>query len=300
MISNIERRLAEFVDREREIERFRATLYNPKVAAYVIWGAGGVGKTSLQAKLIHEIANLGFVKSELIWNDTRNHDFLAVMRKIRDDLGPEYFERFTDLVNFFTVPKYELSVDLRNGTTINVADGSSYSNSSTGDIAGVLIKDVMLASPRIDRQFSEHERKARLTDAFVECTAFSLANRSGVIFLDSTEKMTTDTETWIWGELLPAACEGRMGNVKFVLSGRRKPKYDRLWQNAIEISQLKPMTIEHILAYLERRGVRDKTTYDALAKIVLLATNGNMLQVATLIDAYCRLERNREQSEQRV
>jgi hypothetical protein len=54
---------------------------------------GGVGKSSLQAKMIHEVANRGLLKSEVIWSETRNHDLMAITRKIRDDLGPKPDER---------------------------------------------------------------------------------------------------------------------------------------------------------------------------------------------------------------
>ena len=56
-----------------------------------------------------------------------------------------------------------------------------------------------------------------------------------MIFFDATEKMTSETEKWVWSELLPAACEGRMGDAKFVLCGRREPQIDRMLAAAIEV-----------------------------------------------------------------
>ena len=215
----LRRLLAEFVDREHEMERFCRMLDNPEAFVFVVWGPGGVGKSSLQAKMIHEVANRSLVKSEVIWSETRNHDLMAITRKVRDDLGPKPFEAFTELINFFTVPRHELNVTLHGQPTIAVAEGASFADARVGDIGGVIIKDVMIQEPWRDLQTSESERRARLTDAFLDGAAAALAERTAVIFFDATEKMSAETEKWVWGELLPAVCDGRMGRAKFVLCG---------------------------------------------------------------------------------
>ena len=102
----------------------------------------------------------------------------------------------------------------------------------------------------------------------------------------------------VWQELLPAACDFRLGRVKLVLCGRRKPTVDRLWQNVIDVAELQPLTAEHILAYLERRGV-DAAERKALADMLLVVTGGNMLELATHVDGYLRLQnrKHRESAE---
>ena len=102
----------------------------------MVWGPGGVGKSSLQAKMIHEVANRGLVKSEVIWSETRNHDLMAITRKIRDDLGPKPFEVFTELINFFTVPRHELNVTVDGQPTIAVAEGASFAGPGSATSAG--------------------------------------------------------------------------------------------------------------------------------------------------------------------
>ena len=246
--------------------------------------------------MIHEVATRGHTKSEVIWSETRNHDFIAIARKMRDDFGPDAFSRFTDLINFFTVPQYELKVSVAGDTRISVAEGAVITESNVGDIAGIMIKDVMLTDPRSDMQVSASERRARLTDAFIEGMAQSLADRQAVVFFDATEKVTEETEDWVWGELLPAACEGRMGRVKFVLCGRKEPQVDRLWRGAIEVAELEPLSREHVLAYLERRGV-EEATRDPLADMLLVVTKGNMLDLATHVDAYLKIRDRRGRDE---
>jgi GTPase SAR1 family protein len=289
----IDRLLAEFVNREGELARFRELLTCADSTVFVIWGPGGVGKSSLQAKLIHEVATRGIAKSEVIWSETRNHDFIAIARKIRDDLGPEHFGKFTDLVNFYTVPQYELKISVSGAGNISVGQGAQLmSGAEVGTMAGIVIKDVMLTEPRADMQVSASERRTRLTDAFIEGMATALAERQAVVFFDAVEKMTEETRLWVWNEFLPAACDKRMGQVKIVLCGRTEPEIDRMWRDAFEVAELKPLTREHLMAYLERRGV-DEISREPLADMLMVVTKGNMLDLATHVDGYLNIQRRR-------
>jgi putative ribosome biogenesis GTPase RsgA len=82
MIAELERRLAEFVDREDELRCFCRLLDDGGRSVMTVCGDGGVGKSSLLARMIHECALRRVRKSEVTWTDTRNHDYLGVMRKI--------------------------------------------------------------------------------------------------------------------------------------------------------------------------------------------------------------------------
>jgi KAP family P-loop domain len=289
---HVERLLAEFVDREVEMARYREMLDDRGVCVFAVWGGGGVGKSSLQAKMIHEVATRKIIKSEVIWTETRNHDFLAILRKIRDDLGAEHFSGFTALVNSFTDPQHHLRVTLEGNANISVAAGATIEDGANiGRIAGVIIEDVMLTDPHAGMQDSAGERRARLTDAFAADMAAAFKDREAVVFFDAVEKMTEDTEDWVWGELLPAACDGQLGEVKFVLSGRRKPAVDRLWRGVIEVAELQPLPREHVLLYLEKRGVAEADR-EVLAKTLLMITKGNMLALANYVDGYLKLPEN--------
>ncbi len=296
MTTSAERLLAEFVDRESEMARFCEMLDSREISVFAVWGGGGVGKSSLQAKMIHEVASRKLAKSEVLWSETRNHDLMAITRKIRDDFGLEAFSSFTDLVNFYTVPKHELTVNITGGGRIEVLSGAGITDSKVGDVAGIMIKDLMLTEPRSDMQVSESERRARLTDAFIEGMAKSLADRPAVVFFDATEKMTEEVEDWVWHELLTAACDGKMGQVKFVLCGRKEPKIGRIWRSSMEVTELEPLSEEHVIAYLERRGV-EEAYREALADMMLPASKGSMLALATFVDDYLRRRKRRLRDE---
>jgi hypothetical protein len=289
VISELERRLAEFVDREGEMNLFCRTLDSGERPVFVIEGEGGVGKSSLLARMGHECALRSLRKSEIVWTDTRRHDYLAIMRKVRDDIGVAYFEEFTDLVNFFTVPRYELSLRVETAGTINVAQHAHIEGSSIGSIAGVLIKDAMIVVPRADMAVPEAERMARLTDRFLaSLAAAALDGPTVVLFFDAVEKMTVDTRAWIWVELLGALRAGRLTNVRVVLCGREHQAIDRELALFVEHAELRPLALENVIEYLARRGVRESDRV-AVATALLVATAGNPLQLATCVDGYLRM-----------
>src|SRR4051812_12560582 len=99
----LQQRLAQFVDREGELKNFCRMLDDDTYPRpiMILWGDGGMGKTSLLLRMVHECSLRDLTKAEIIWNDTRSHDYVAVMRKIRDDIGARRFIEFTNLVNFF-------------------------------------------------------------------------------------------------------------------------------------------------------------------------------------------------------
>ena len=295
MRSALERRLGEFVDRGGEIELFKSVLDRDDTPILVVWGGGGVGKSSLLSRMIHECAQRGLKKSEVTWTETRNHDYLAVMRKMRDDVGPGDFQAFTDRVNYFTVPKYELKIQLEHQGSIRVAENAVIEGSEVGVIAGVHIEDVMLAEPRADMAVPEAQRMAELTDLFISGLAAATAAEPLVVFFDAVEKTTPSTRAWIWEELLGAVCDGRLGaHLRFVLCGREEPPadLDRDLSLMIEEAELAPLGHEHIVEYLERRGVEEGQR-EALATMIEATVGGVPLQVASAVDSFLKMRRRR-------
>jgi hypothetical protein len=288
------KRLANFVNREAEMARFGEMLADPDAHVFVVWGPGGVGKSSLKDKMWHEVASQGLLKSEVEWTDTRNHDMIAITRKIRDDLGPLAFSTFTELMNSYTDPvaRHELKLTIEGQPTIAVAPRANFTDSRAGDIAGIMVKDLMLPEPLRDMQAAANDRRIQLTDAFIEGVAAALADQTAVVFFDATEKMASETEKWVWGDLLPAACDGRMGNAKFVLCGRGRPEAARLLAEAIEVRELRPLTRDYVHAYLQRRGVEEERCA-ALADMLFVVTEGNLFELAAHVEGYLRFRDNR-------
>jgi len=294
MTTLLERQLAEFVDRSAEMTTFKHILDTGDPPIMVVWGQGGVGKSYLLAKMIHECAQREILKAEVVWTDTRSKDYLAIMRKIRDDIGLEYFNPFTDLVNYYTSPQYELKIKVEGSINTNI--NPNIKDATTGDIAGIIIKDLMIPEPRKDMAVPEEEKLARLTDIFIENFDKALkalaVEKPFVVFMDAVEKMSNDTHKWIWEELFACVGDGRLSNIRFVLCGRQEPPQENASEMRliIEQTQLKPLEHEHIVQYLEKRSI-DSSNHDELALMLMVSTEGNPLQIANSVDAFLKMSR---------
>jgi GTPase SAR1 family protein len=289
------RRLAEFVDRTEEMERFRRMLDSDEKHVMIVWGDAGMGKTSLRLRMVHECAQRKLRKAEVECGGTRTTSYLAIMRKIRDDTGLAYFNPFSDYVNFLTDPNYQpkvsLDINVQAPGGITVAQRAEISGANVGDIAGVVIKDNMLVLPRNDIAVPEEERMMRLTDRFIEGLKTALNDGKLVVFLDAVEKMPPDTTRWLWEEPLLALREGRLTGIKFVLCGEQRPQLDRDWRMFIEEAELHPLALEHIEAYLEKRGVQQGLC-NGLAMYLLANTKGKISLIAEGVDAFLALQQN--------
>ena len=260
----------------------------------VVWGQGGMGKSALLMRMVHECSLRELRKAEIGWTDTRNHDYLAVMRKIRDDVGASNFAEFTKLVNFFTVPQYRLEVVVGTNATTEVAKNASFGpNAQVGFMGGVVVQeggivinDLMLTDPRNDLGISETERMARLTDQFVQELDVLAGKGKVVIFLDAVEKATDATQRWVWEELFGALRQDRLANVCFVLGGRNQPSLDEPWRSLVEARQLGPLKQEHIVEYLVKRGIDyDAAGLQVAAEAIMAFTQGNPFSVANAVEA---------------
>ena len=106
-------RYGEFVNRDAELKRFCSIVDEDEYIVMLIYGEQGIGKTSLQKRLIYECREVRKMRwAETFWLNTRSYNYMTVMRKIRDDIAPQFFQPFTDLLNYFTKADYNLSINV--------------------------------------------------------------------------------------------------------------------------------------------------------------------------------------------
>jgi hypothetical protein len=296
VLTLFERRLqAEFVDRDLEMRRFHELLDSSEKHVMLVWGESGVGKSSLLGRMIHECAQLKWRKAEVVWTPpVQPHDHISIMRKIRDDVGVDDFKAFTELLNFFTVPRYELNIKVEGKNSIEVATGSQFHDSVVRDIVGFQVKDFYFDAPRPDMEIPDHVRRGSLTDCFIKDLNKVVEQSSLVVFCDSIEKCSVSTESWTWTELLPALYDERLRNTKFVMCGQRRPELDQMdrgWPSAIEEAQLGNLELEHIMMYLEKRGVPEADRR-GVAIAVHAASGGKISVVAQLVESVLKMLRS--------
>lgn len=288
------RLLAEFVDREKPLKRFCDLLESPHKHIMVIWGESGIGKSSLILRMKHECALRELRKAQVLCMEGRPNDYIEIMRKIRDDVGLDHFNPFSDLVKFLTEPDYQprfgLDVKLSAGGPVSVADRLVVDESSVvGDIGGAILKDNMFVLPRTDMAMPEAERMVRLTERFIYGLKRSVQDQRLVVFIEGVEKIPLGSQRWLWDELLCTVRDGSLTNVKFVLCGESAPQVDRDWRVVTEEAELKPLGLEHIVAYLAKRDV-DEPNRQALATFLLANTKGKISLIAEQVDAFLKLQ----------
>lgn len=291
----LERRLAAFVDRVSEMDRFRDMLDKREKPIMVVWGEAGLGKTSLFFRMIHECAERKLRRAEIIWTDTRNHTYLDVMCKIRDDVGVDGFRSFSELLDTTADQPLALKIEVETTGPFNVGGSSNFRDAQFRDMTGVNIKNptfVMPTLPMADRAVLESSRMNKLTDRFLKDLSQTLKQDSLVVFFDGVEKMKDDCYKWVWGELLRAAADGRLDNITFVLCGRTQPELEPDMDFMVERAQLQPLGQEDILEYLTKRreaknltAVIDDRLLIGMSYGLLEGTDGRPDVIATKVDA---------------
>ena len=222
---------------------------------------------------------------QIEWEDSRHFNYLDVMREIRKATDPTLFQLFNDRVNFYTVPNYEMNVEVLKGGQIKQSGVTVHIGHT------VEIKDSMINVQRPDRDVTKNEIVIGMTNAFMPCFKALTSERPLVIFLDALEKADKLTNAWIWDELLTRVRDEELRNLLVILSGRNTFEPDPTFFDSSEVYALKPFKSEHILDYLEKRGL---DRMDFLADWILANSDkGNPLKVAQDVDNYIRFQREK-------
>jgi len=280
--------LHEFVDRASEVREFCELLATGNPAIVGIWGAGGIGKSALLARLVQECEAKSARAVAIEWRDSRRYSYLDLMRRIRDLTQPEMFGHFNDRVNFYTVPEYRLRLQLDVGsienvqiTTGNVANGTV--NVNVGH--RVDIKDLMLNVLRPDRVASDDTICIELTTVFFECLREFTSSTKTVLLFDALEKADLRTRDWLAGELLIRLRDGELPNTLVILAGRDPIDLDVSFSPALRLFELSGLGAQHISEYLERKGLPDG---GLLAAFLSQQFQGNPLQISSAVNGFLR------------
>jgi hypothetical protein len=284
--------LAAFVNRQAELGRFCEMLESDEKPIMIVWGDDGMGKSSFLARLIHECASRKLRKAEVFVSKSRFNSYLEILRKIRDDLGPELFPNFTQLVNYLfpspLQPRAPIKIDIGPGA-ISVLERAKLENVTIhGDVAGVIIKDCMINVPDPNLNISLQDRMNLLTAEFLKDLAPIVQNEMLVALFDDIQELTDETYKWLWAGIISALEEGRLKNIRFVLCGRTKPQLERAAALRVKEAPLQPLGLSDIETYLERSGhVPDGRA--VVAQMLLAGSKGIPLEVALQLDSYFQL-----------
>jgi len=281
--------LAAFVDRHDELSRFCEMLDTDEKPIMLVWGEDGIGKSSLLARLIHECGSRNLRKTEVFVSKSRFNGYLEILRKIRDDLGPDLFPNFTQLVNYiFPDPRQArapVKIEVGGGAQ-SVLERAQLQNVTVhGDIAGIIIKDCMINVPDPTLNIPPQDRMNLLTAEFLKDLAPVVENNMLVVLFDDIQELTDETYKWLWEGIISAVDEGRLKKVRFVLCGRAKPPLEGAAALSVKEAPLQPLGVTDVEDYLERSGHIAEGRADA-AKMLWAASGGVPLKVALTVDSY--------------
>ena len=292
LLKQRENRLAHFVNRQSELQHFQDMLKEEDKFAFLVLGECGMGKSSLLARLEHTCLQQQVLKAELSWSSTHNHDYMSVMRMLRNQLGKEHFQEFTRLINYYTDPEFEQKIDVTLNVQgdIDVASDASIADSKIGNIAGVAI-DKMIVQPRADMEVPLEEIMWKLTEQFLAELEQAVNSHTLVIFLDAIEQMSPDTCNWLWNDIL-----GSTENVKFVMFSEKEPALsaDSDWREFTDVAQLQPLSRDYICDYLSKRGI-DQVSSDKLLPLIWEKTKGKVDEVAAMVDKFLLFQQQKQQ-----
>jgi len=281
--------LAAFVDRHVELGRFCEMLENDEKPIMIVWGDDGIGKSSFLARLIHECASRKLRKAEVFASKNRFNSYLEILRKIRDDLGPELFPNFTQLVNYlFPSPlqaREPIKIEVGGGAQ-SVLERARLENVTIhGDVAGVIIKDCMINVPDPTLNIPPQDRMNLLTAEFLKDLAPIVQHEMLVVLFDDIQELADETYKWLWEGIISALDEGRLRNIRFVLCGRAKPQLEGTAALSVKEAPLQPLGLADIESYLERSNHVPEGRAEA-AKMLLAGSKGIPLNVALQLDSY--------------
>lgn len=257
-LANFQRRLAQFVDRSDEMSMFNEVLANTDILVMVVSAETGMGKTSLLMRMVKECTDKEIAYAKVDWSSIKVYDFLAALREVCAALGAQNFDEFTKLADFYTedtsqsVAKGELTVNL-SGAPIQVANNMQMTGSAGGDIAAVVVKQLVIQ--RQDSPVSLQERRDKLTELFLQGLARVSHERQVVLFFSVIDKMPDHTHQWLWQGLLEPIMNLRIPHVRAVLLGqpRADNKIVENYQTLVATAELKPLAQHDIVAYLKKR-----------------------------------------------
>jgi len=277
-MSDLDRRLKEFVDRKGEVERFERFFSDPEKIALAVAGPTGRGKSLLRMKLVKKCTDDGIDYAVLVNTSDNFHDFRAILGCCHQKFGEEKFPRFTAALK--TPVTAPVDVNLHTGN-IRVLENAQISG-SVGAVTGLILNNPQFNVSGLPT-VTPMELRRKLTSEFLADLQSATVAAPLVVFLDAAEKLMPETLSWLWQTFVPALGEHEIRCVKIVFLSQIPPDANSDVDIYIERTELPPLDVPDIEEYLELKGCNK-----VLAPLMKQFTNGEPLAVVQQTELYKR------------
>jgi hypothetical protein len=270
-----------FVNREEELERFRAVTQPHAKPVLVVWGEGGVGKSALRRQME---AACTIRKVLIEWRKTRPYDFVDIMRSVASGSETPHFEEFQQLLARFEEADRSITINLQSTGTIEVAREAVLQNVGSVTATAVNIER-FVTGPRQNGLAAN--RMTRLTDTFLRCLGAATAGAHIMIFLDAFEMADKETKDWVWSEFATALDDESLRRVRLTVFTRETPSLEPNLRPLVDILPLAPLRPLHVVEYMRQRGVTlpGDAFFNVVADGIIAATSGSMISIVTAVEA---------------
>jgi len=251
-----------FVNRAKQYLGFQKMLARetPK-AIMLIEAPAEMGKTWLIQKMRHHCDQNRIPAMHVDFRDRRAYDYLALVRRGRDQLGAQFFNPLTEVINQFTATEINITIESHRPATPTTVSVGDISNVSGGEviIAGGdvnIIKDNQFHI-QADSEMARRAAEIRINDAFFSCLTSLLAQSPVAFLFDSYEDITLEAEHWLRDHLLFRLGEGQLTHAIVVLAGRQILEPEAALKPLVAKTGLDLFDAEHVREYIvERRGIQ--------------------------------------------
>jgi hypothetical protein len=263
-----------FVNRDEELQRFLAPSGKPVL---VVCGQNGVGKSALRRRMETECtARMVLVE----WRKTRPYDHVGVMMCVAEAAVAAFDEFHALLARFESA---ERTYTFQAAGPIDIARGAQLQNVGNVTMAAVNIEQFVTG---LTNSSVAANRMVQLTTAFLKCLAGSTAAEPLVIFFDAFEMADVGTKDWLWNEFAAALEDAGLRQVRLVIFTSEKPAIDSSLQRHVDVLSLEPLSTQHIVDYMQRRGVSaPQEALGMFAEGVISLAGGNMGNIVTAVEA---------------
>ncbi len=263
-----------FVDRDVEIGHFLAMLDSGGPCILLLTGNSGMGKSWLMDVLYHECSLREIPQSEIRFGG-KPYDFMAVCRKIRDDLGAMKFGPFTDLLNWCTTPDYKLVLKWRAAEFLK-QDWNQWFEALTveQDDTRHSVRDNLKVF--LHPQLARYRVSNKLTAQLIRDASSLIASEqhSLVCFFDHVDMDETgagtdpETQQWLWMDFIPSlarqAISGTGKRLIAVVAARKAQTLESTCENVTRRVEIKNLQREHVTEYATYHGISNPWSSNAL------------------------------------